>query len=247
MSTETAPTVAFHYYDRHLTAEDRMGENALQDAVIEALRELLDWMFDGQDVFLARNLNIYRERNAREYPVAPDLAVFTGVSIPLAAREDLTSWRMYEPNRPAPAFVLEVASAATWKVDLQRKPAIYTAMGVAEYCLYDPKRAPYLPGPELRLWRRNAAGMHAVSAEPDGRIWSAVLASWVVPQPPLLQLVDADGVRRISRVAAAQRAAIVAERAAIVAQQRAIAEQGAKQRAWAKLRELGIDPRTLED
>ena len=86
-----------------------------------------------------------------------------------------------------------------------------------------------------------------MSAEPDGRIWSAVLASWVVPQPPLLQLVDADGVRRISRVAAAQRAAIVAERAAIVAQQRAIAEQGAKQRAWAKLRELGIDPRTLED
>ena len=58
-----------------------------------------------------------------------------------------------------------------------------------------------------------------------------VFESWLAPDGPLLRLYDRDGRMRLTE-GEAQRAAKEAERAA-------------KEAAWAKLRELGIDPESL--
>ncbi len=50
-----------------------------------------------------------------------------------------------------PSFVLEVLSPNNWRNDVYRKPALYAAMGVGEYFLFDPDDhvEPRLQGYEL--------------------------------------------------------------------------------------------------
>jgi Uma2 family endonuclease len=224
----------FHYYDRHPTAEDLMGESAAQDQAIAYLAQVLSWLLQKTPVYIARNLNIYSQRKERQHPLAPDLAVFAVALKPLAQRR-MRSWRLYEPERPPPRFVLEVASESTWRTDLQDKPASYAAIGVTEYCLYDPNEPRYLPERALFLWRRSRQQLVPVVPARDGRLWSQTLQSWLVPDGGLLRLTDRDGVRRLT-MGEAERAA--KERAEAAQAE----ERAAKERAWAKLRELGIDP-----
>ena len=240
MSTKPNTSISaerFHYYDRHQTAEDRMGESAAQDQLIAYIAQVLSWLFRETPVYIARNLNIYAQRIERQYPLAPDLALF-GIGLTPAVQQRLRSWRLYEPDRPPPQFVLEVASDKTWRVDLQEKPQHYAAIGVLEYALYDPNEPCYLPESRLRLWRRSGRLLLPVAPEPDGRIWSQSLASWLVPDTAQLRLTDRAGSQRLT-AAEAERAAKEAERAAKET------ERAAKERAWDKLRELGIDPEQL--
>jgi hypothetical protein len=58
----------------------------------------------------------------------------------------------------------------------------------------------------------------------QGHWWSAELDSYLVPDGAFLRLTDSDGTQRLTQ---------------------AEADEAAKEAAWAKLRELGIDPRTL--
>ena len=71
-----------------------------------------------------------------------------------------------------------------------------------------------------------------------GWIWSAELESWLVSDGSLLRLYDRDGLMRMTE-GEAQRAAKESERVAKES------ERAAKETAWAKLRELGIDPESL--
>ena len=50
----------------------------------------------------------------------------------------LKTWKMWEPNRPAPFVVFEIAAADTWRLDLREKPEKYRQLGVNEYFAYDP-------------------------------------------------------------------------------------------------------------
>lgn len=259
MDLDVAASIAaerFHYYDRHPTAEDLMGESGAQDQVIAYLAQVIAWLYRDAPVYLARNMNIYTRRERRQYPVAPDLALFQGVQLTPQAIRRMRSWRLYEPGRPPPTFVLEVASDKTWKVDLNEKPAVYAALGATEYCLYDPNDPPYLPGASLRLWRRAGQELLAVAADQGGRIWSTLLESWLVPDAGFVRLTDAAGVRRLTQAEAeraradaererarAEQARAEAERARADAEQaRADAEQARADAAFARLRELGIDP-----
>jgi hypothetical protein len=76
------------------------------------------------------------------------------------------------------------------------------------------------------------------SADTPGRLWSAELESWLVPDGALLRLHDHNQQLRLTE-GEAERAAKEAERTAKEA------ERAAKEAAWAKLRELGIDPEQL--
>jgi Uma2 family endonuclease len=255
----TAPPIddeeAFvHYYDQHPTEEDLMGESAAQSKLIFYLLQVLDWLYRAEGWFVISNLNIYRRRDRQEYPLAPDVAVFKGVVIPNAAHRTLRSWRMYEPHRPAPQVVVEISSDTTWKDDLEDKPAKYAALGVQEYYAYDPNDPPYWPRTQGRLrgWRLQAGTMVEQTIDAQGRLWSDELASWLVPDGAWVRLYDRDGRRRLTESEAA-RAAEAAERAAKESAQAAEAaeraakeaERAAKESAWAKLRELGIDPDDL--
>lgn len=174
----------------------------------------------------------HSEPQPMQYPIAPDLAVYRGVAIDAGTRRQLRSWRLYEPGRPPPRIVFEVASEATWRRDFAEKPDRYAEIGVEEYVLYDPNEPALLPDARLRLWCRTGSSMQPVAPDAQGRVRSAVLERYLVSDEAWLRLTDRNGIR-CPTVEEAERAGRAAERSA-------------KEAAWAKLRELGIDPKTLD-
>ena len=100
--------------------------------------------------------------------VAPDVYVAFGTRPP----GGLSSYKLWE--KPVPGFVLEVLSQDTAKWDLDRKFAIYEAMGVAEYWIHDPHGR--WVGAGVRGYRRSEAGTYEeVVPEAGPRWWSKVL------------------------------------------------------------------------
>lgn len=226
------------YYDWHPTREDLMGESVPQSDLIDYLRDVLTWLYHREDWFVASNLNVYLLAEAyKEYPITPDVALFKNIVVPEADRASLRSWKMYEPNRPTPTVVFEISSKDTWRDDLTTKPAAYQRMGVSEYFAYDPNQPPYWKvnrkwvGIRLRGWQYKDGQMTELEAEPNGWIWSEQLAHWVVPAGRWLRLYDHNKKIALTRAEAAE--------------QQADQERTAKERAWAILREHGIDPEKL--
>lgn len=219
-------TQSFHYYDSHATEEDLMGESAAQSQLILYLVQVLTWLYRAEQWFVVSNLNIYRQRRRNEYPLAPDVAVFKGVVVPSANQRTYRSWRMYEPHRPAPQVVFEISSEATWHDDIEQKPAKYGVLGVHEYFAYDPNEPPYWThaGVPLRGWRYDGEQPHEITPDARGWLWSEELQSWLVPDGALLRLHDQQEQQRLTDAEAAR---------------------AAKEVAWAKLRDLGIDPEEL--
>ena len=89
------------------------------------------------DVFVAGDLLIYHQglpdAHGHVSPVwiAPDVLVAFGVG-----NRDRDSYVVWQEGKP-PDFVMEIASASTWKRDRDEKPAIYASLGVDEYFLFD--------------------------------------------------------------------------------------------------------------
>jgi Uma2 family endonuclease len=215
-----------HYYDLHPTKEDLMGESTAQSNIILYLVNVLRWLYATEQWFVVSNLNIYSERRRMQYPITPDIALFKGIVIPNPGARTLRSWRLYEPGRPPPQVVFEISSDDTWREDLDVKPAKYARLGVQEYYAYDPNDPPYWPTAQGRLrgWRLEGTQMVEQPLDAHGRLWSAELASWLAPDGVLLRLYDANGKQRLTE---------------------GEAERAAKEVAWAKLRELGVDPEGL--
>lgn len=207
-----------------------MGESAAQSQLIFYLLQVLQWLYRNEGWFVVNDLNIYQRPKRFEYPLAPDVALFKGVVIPERHHRAFRSWRLYKEQRPPPQVVFEICSAITWKDDLFNKPKRYAALGVQEYFAYDPNEPPYVrpPGERLRGWRRFGTTLEALEPDAQGRLWSAELASYLVPDGAFLRLYDSDGKLRLTRAEAAE-AAVATERAA-------------REAAWALLREHGIDP-----
>lgn len=210
-----------------------MGESLAQSQLILYLLQVLQWLYHNEQWFVVSDLNIYRQRRRYAYPLTPDVAVFKGIVIPPTGSRQFKSWRTYEPHRPAPHVVFEISSDSTWKDDIQKKHIQYGILGVSEYFAYDPNDPPYWNhnGITLRGWRYVNGKPQDLVADPYGRLWSEELESWLVPDGVFLRLFDPQGTRRLTE-AEAERQAKEAERAA-------------KEAAWAKLRELGVDPESL--
>jgi Uma2 family endonuclease len=258
---EDSEDTPFHYYDSHLTEEDLMGESLAQSQLIAYLLQVLQWLYHNERWFIVSNLNIYRQRGRYAYPWAPDVAVFKGIVIPPTGSRKFKSWRTYEPNRPPPHVVLEISSDSTWENDVQQKPVEYGVLGVREYFAYDPNAPPYWThdGIPLRGWRYVNGQSQELVADPRGRLWSEELESWLVPDDAFLRMYDRQGRRRLTEGEAERAAREIerqakeaawqareAERAACETERQAKeAERAAKEAAWAKLRELGIDPESL--
>jgi Uma2 family endonuclease len=202
-----------------------MGESVIQFYLIQYLVQVLQWLARDEQWFVASNLNIYRTNQRHEYPMAPDVALFKGVTIRNHASRTLRSWRLSQTNRPAPRIVFEISSDSTWEDDLLVKPARYALLGVQEYIAYDPNDPPYWrQHGRLRGWALVEGTMVELEKDAQGRIWSNELGSWLVADNAHLRLHDSNGNLRLTE---------------------GEAERQAKERAWAKLRELGIDPEQL--
>ena len=87
--------------------------------------------------------------DARGHPIYPRLGVDGLVSFGVPTR-DRQSYVVHKEGKP-PDLVVEVASPATWRRDYGEKRAIYEALGIREYIVFDarPKEEGRLTG--LRL------------------------------------------------------------------------------------------------
>ena len=138
--------------------EEDMAVHTAHDQISLDLRAGLERRYrDRGDVLVAHELLVYFDgakpsrRSARR--LSPDLLVAFGVP-----RRDRGSFTVWEEGR-APDFVLEILSEGTWRKDVGEdvgeKVALYEAMGVREYFLFDPHgRAE----PRLQAWAYRDAG-----------------------------------------------------------------------------------------
>lgn len=227
-----------------------MGETAVHASLVHSLVSVLHWLFQGQHCAIYENLNFYQTPNTREYPLAPDIAVIKGVDY----IEDIRSWRVGKTG-PASHVLFEIASEETWKKDLYEKPLRYARMGVQEYFAYDPHPDPVyrgIAGRRLLGWRLVHGVLQEMTSDSNGRLWSAQLDSFLLPDGTLLRLTDRQGYLRLTEAEAqarraeaeAQRAEAEARRANIEAQARRAETRRANieaQRALAEARRANAE------
>ena len=106
--------------------------DAQRRAMVYALSALEIWFADRGDAYVSGDLLIYYEPGNPKVSIAPDVFVVLGV-----AKRTRTTYLVWEEGK-APDFVLEVASASTWREDEGAKREVYERLGVREYAQYDP-------------------------------------------------------------------------------------------------------------
>ena len=214
-----------------------------------ALRHWFDRRGDDVGAWVCCDINIYYKKGDINTVVAPDVAVAFGVDA--AAQEAENTFRVWDAGA-APCFVLEVASRATVKADLEEKPDKYAELGVDEYWRFDPTGGDLL-NPPLQGERRVSGRWAPIDVSPDGgglRARSNVLGLDLCWQPPKLRLWDIterawlpdDLTEQVDRAAAAEaRASAATGRAAEAEGRAAAAEAGrAKEAAARKAAEAEI-------
>ncbi len=225
------------YYDTHDLEGAELTQSRIHVAVIEYLTLVLQWIFHAKDVGVTGGINFYLTENPLEPAKSPDIAVVDGLEVDPANLEETPSYYV-GGDGPPPRVVFEISSKETWRQDLEEKPAKYAAMGVNEYFVYDPNSRSYWirqwrDHNRLVGWRRNSnSGEYELVAKDEtGRLWSEVLASWLVVEPEGLRLYTTDGQLRLTEAEALQR--------------EIEAERQVKLKLAQKLRELGYNPEEL--
>ncbi|NWJ48644.1 MAG: Uma2 family endonuclease [Chloroflexi bacterium] len=229
--TDISPSKLEYYYDTHPTHEDLMGDSLPQVTLFTYLLEVLKWLYHKEGWMVAGNFNHYHEEiENSENLIVPDIALFKGIEIAADEQLRLSSWDMRGGKRQCPPLVLEVSSGSTYSGDINpdKKPRSYGLIGVKEYFSYDPNEPQVYPkrvGKRLLGWRYGASKQpETILPDERGWLWSEELESWLGEDGAYLRLYDRNGEMRPTE---------------------AEAEQAAKEAAWAKLRELGIDPEQL--
>ena len=137
-----------------------MAETPIHGDCMMYVTSALRWWFTKHgrgDVYVGMNNFLYYERGNPRAVVAPDVYVVVGAPAH-PPRDTYMLWN--EPK--GPDFVLEVTSASTRRDDERRKRAVYAALGVREYFLYDP-RAEWLT-PPLQGFRLHEGEYRAMPA-----------------------------------------------------------------------------------
>ncbi|HCF30156.1 MAG TPA: hypothetical protein DEV81_23815 [Cyanobacteria bacterium UBA11049] len=234
-------TVAVEYIPVQIEYPDEdgkpMAEGDIQRKYMLYATDVLGIYFQSRlDVYVSGNLFIYYEQGNPESVVAPDVFVVFGVD-----NKDRRSYKTWEEQDKTPDFVLEITSKTTRTKDQGAKKGIYAFLGVREYFQYDPTGDylnPQLQG--LRLVDGNYFPM-AISTLPDGTVslLSEVLGLELQVKAGEMRFYDAVTKQKL----------LTHEEEAAARQEAEAARQEAEERAQrfaAKLRELNIDPDTLQ-
>jgi Uma2 family endonuclease len=207
-----------------------MAEKTEQFQWIVTIQGNLDgWFRNREDAFVAGNLLWYPVEGQPWVRTAPDVLVVFGR--PKGRRGSYLQWK---EAGIAPQVVFEIWSPSNKQSEKEEKLAFYDCYGVEEYYAYDPETG------EVEGWIRQK-GKLAPIAEMRG-FSSPRLGIRFELEDRELALYLPDGrkfetpVELMARVEAEQAAEALA---------RAEAERVAKEAAWAKLRELDIDPESL--
>lgn len=169
----------YPYSDGHFEMEGDFHSQPLH-ALLDALRAV----FEGRDdMYFASDMGLFFEQGNRRAVVVPDLVVVFG-----ARRRSRNSFKLWEEPK-APDFVMEVISKDSLRNDMEYKPPLYAALGVAEYWTFDSLGR--LPTPIIAR-RLNAAGNYeAIPMGPDGSYPSEVLGFDLRADPTGLRVRDA--------------------------------------------------------
>ncbi len=186
--------------------------------LIQALRE---HFADMPDTYVSGDiLTYYTEGNPRDV-VAPDVLVAFGIG-----QNRRHTYKVWEEGK-VPDFVMEFSSKTTYRNDLTDKKALYAALGISNYLLYDAESL-YLSPPLMGF--RLVAGVY-VPIEPadDGGIHSDVIGLDFVIQENHLRVYDPMGGEWLQTPAEMQAAR--ADREAIARQQQHARAETAEARA----------------
>jgi len=195
-----------------------MADNTKQFRWIVTIQGNLDgWYRERPDVFVAGDLLWYPVEGHPEVRMAPDALVAFGR--PKGERGSYLQWR---EDGIAPQVVFEIWSPGNLERRKQEKFEFYERYGVEEYYTYDPDTG------LVEGWVRGDEGLEPI----------AEMQGWVSPRLSVhfeieageLALYLPDG-RKFEPPAGLMA--------------RLEAEREAKEKAWAKLRALGIDPESL--
>ena len=184
-------------------------------------------------VFVAGDLLWYPVEGDNKTRQAPDVMVVFGV--PKGDRGSYMQWR---ENQIAPQVVFEILSPGNRLTEMLKKQLFYHRYGVEEYYLYDPDRN------DLSVLIRGAEGTFEPVDDPH---------DWVSPRlgirfqwdEEILTLLRPDGQPFSTLIEERQRAD-QAEQQAEAERQRAEQERERADRLAARLRELGLDPETID-
>ena len=230
MDTQTRIKPIERYYDLH--PEEIEGVELSQTRIhlksIDYLKAVLLWLYQGQDVAVVSEINLYinkssfendivsqptlngngngndsnkaKARRKRSQPAVPDIMVIDGWS-----EQDIYEQASYVigEDGPPPRAVFEIASPKTWRRDLEYKQKFYERGGVPNYFVFDPNR-PQAWDEEWRKkgrlvgWQLNEAGDYNELPMVNGQMWSKQLDSGLVVRNTDLQLYDAQSQLRLT-------------------------------------------------
>ncbi|MBC7797676.1 MAG: Uma2 family endonuclease [Pyrinomonadaceae bacterium] len=162
--------------------DEEMSETTLHFELINVFFNTLKLFFkERENVFVAANLRVtYDIENSLKW-FAPDVLVAFGVE----KRERRSYYLPHE--KVMPQVVFEVASEKTVDVDLGKKYAEYSRLGVEEYYLLDPERT-FLPVPFMAFQLQN--GKLSPASISDTRIFSPRLELEIVDTNETFRLFD---------------------------------------------------------
>jgi Uma2 family endonuclease len=156
-------------------------------------RDLMIYAIDGiklhllaqrNDVWVSGNDFIHYQQGDGNKYISPDCYVVFGVE-----QKERENFKVWEEGGCYPSVIIEFTSRKTKKQDFEEKKTLYEQVfQTAEYFIFDPtgKRKK-----KQRLWGfRLESGQYIEMELQDGRMWSAQLGLYLVPQDRDLRLYD---------------------------------------------------------
>ena len=228
MIVQTSPKIIYPDCDGQ-----PMSDNTKQFRWIVTIKENLELLFvQDPNVFVAGDLLWYPVEGNNTIRNAPDVMVVFGRS-----KGDRGSYRQWEEENIPPQVVFEILSPGNRMGEMNKKLRFYEQYGVEEYYIYDPDRI------DLTGWIKADDRLDLID-EMEGWV-SPRLAIRFDLQPDGLVIYRADGEKFLGFIELDRQRQIAQEQRHIAEEQRHIAEEKATRLA-AKLRELGVDPDTID-
>ncbi len=181
---QTAQEIQYPYYEVTVT------ETTWHYKAIHYLEGVLEHRYSERtDVFVGANNFVYLEEGNTEDKQSPDVYLCFG-----ASNRDRRSYRPWDEGGVFPQVVFEVSSRSSRFHDLGDKKALYEAMGVEEYYVFDPLRE-YIPQ-GLRAFRRKDAAFQELvlprDASSEIRVFSPRIQLDLAVDGPLLRFFEPD-------------------------------------------------------
>ncbi len=209
-----------------------MGETENHKLAIFRISDILSRHFEGQPVHVTGDLLLfYEEGNPKKF-VVPD--VFVVKTFRKVRRRNFKIWE----EEGVPNVVIEVTSKKTRKRDQVEKPALYRALGIREYFLFDPL-GEYLDNPLMGF--RLVDGVYQRIPHDAGALMSEELGLQLRVEEDLEFFVPATGERLLDRREALEkqtRLSLQAQARADQEQARADEEQARAEAARQRAAEL---------